>query len=313
MAELISDDPHSRPSAQEILNHELFYEVSSRRGTASSFGGSGTESPLSNELDLFYSSLQTGFRRRSGETPGTRTDSASGHRLSLRNSKSVISLEFDQRRRRRTTADETYGAWAPFGFGDEPEPMRSGPHLTIDQHGQQDSITEGELLSIPDGFYQSPIAGQSRSVGMDNGPNNLISSSSHIPHSDFSRPTDVDATGLDSKDRIRSLERDVALLEAKLRAMTAHSLLLESELESRDIDAQSKSPGSPPSSVLCGFPIRLSSSPGQHRHSFPVGVPYGASPVSFQTSHSVAMSRNASGDSSHPITIPTPPSRPSRH
>lgn len=250
--QLLDKDPQNRPTTQEILSNEVFYDVSSRRGTASSFGGSGTNSPMSIDFELLH--RDSGSRRRSGGDHFARDPHS---RLPLRCSKSAVSLEFDNRgqtlprRSRRPTEELT---WMPWGHEDletgETDQFPSPPPLwgelpTSTQNTVPIEIhhphTEDCAHPLPS--LQDPSFAPSTHL-------THISSSYIEPDSVLGRRKTETHAHQEPRDRIKTLERDVALLEAKLQAMTAHSARLENELVACQV--LSASPSS--SSLMGGIP-----------------------------------------------------------
>ena len=202
LAELIQSDPVCRPSSQDILNNEVFYDVISRRGTVSSFGASGTDGSESPDHDPFASLGRSRRPHRKSEI--LLTDAM---KASLQHSKSALVLSMNPQftRERRATEDFTWMPWGPSCVHEEVSVHKESPE-------PWDLESDKENTCVPRAQLPSTLPTLSAFVEK---------------HSDSPMST------TNPRDRIKSLEKDVAMLEAKLQAMTAHSLLLESELEQR--------------------------------------------------------------------------------
>lgn len=168
-----------------------------------------------------------GLRRRSGESLKER-----GLRPPLRGTKSVICLEthYPERitlpRQRRATEELTWMPWGPSCVHEDMDPDQPR-HLTSPS-------AESSLPPPTQGcIYSGTSVPDCNNLRLSQAPR---ATSSLVEPSSFMKETRMPLTPQseeDPKSRIKTLERDVALLEAKLKAMTAHSQYLESELEIR--------------------------------------------------------------------------------
>ena len=225
LEELIAVDTQSRPTAQEVLASEVFYDVITRRNTLSSFGGTDSPDSIHGDFDPFLSTVQPTFRRRSGESY-----KEACLRTPLRGTKSVVSLDDKHRpltRERRATEDLGWMPWGPSCVHEDPIDVREPPSLVSSHPWEHSRVPTVGDSHEPMGI-SLPFTANSGYLH----PNRGISSASFVESSRL--PAQVQGEDF-VKSRIKSLERDVALLEAKLKAMTAHSNYLESELGSRVI------------------------------------------------------------------------------
>ena len=221
--------------AQSYLLSELISQAPEERPTAQEILSSGIFVKNSRRVTV------SSFGGSTSESPANEfhllsppKNSAFELKSPLRETQSEFCLEIQTEetfcRSRRKTEDVVWMPWGP---------------SQLDQGEDHQSM-------VPAGCNDK--LSSSYNHGGSNRPKPENASSSYYPQTDFSQ--------IDPKHRILSLERDVACLEAKLKAMTAHYQLIESELEKSQVESPFKAPSS--------FPLQEE----DNASSFPIPIPF---------------------------------------